>query len=492
VIPLAAVLVPLVGSAAVVLSGDRPRLRATWSVAAAAVTLALVVVLYVDVLAGGEPTTSLGSLLPGIELGLRVDAAGALFAFSATGLWLLAVAYSLGYVRGTGEKHQTRFFAIFAICVSTTIGLAFAGDLLTFFIFYEALTLATYPLVVHKQSPEALAAGRKYLLTLLGGGTAVLLAVVIVEANAPGLGFTPGGFLGDALSDAAIVGLVALTILGFGTKAAVMPLHGWLPSAMVAPTPVSALLHAVAVVKAGVFGFVRMIGYVIGPERLAEVGAGVVIAVLAAVTIVVASLIAVRQDNLKRRLAYSTVAHLSYMVLGLSLLSASAWNGAMLHLANHAVLKITLFFCAGAIFVTTGIDRVSKMDGIGRRMPVTMAAFSVAALGLVGLPPVGGFVSKWFLGLGTFEAGDPLLAVIVIGGGLLTAAYLFPVILRAFFRSPQRSEVAASGGRGEASPLMLAPLTITASVGLLLGLGDVFSIGELADVVGSTVTGGSP
>jgi multicomponent Na+:H+ antiporter subunit D len=485
VIPLAAVLMPLAGAVAIALTGDRPRLRAAWSFAAAIVTLVLVVSVYVDVLHGGEPGASLGSLVPGIELGLRADAAGAIFAFSASALWLLAVAYSLGYLRGAGEKHQTRFFATFAICVSTTIGLAFAADLFTFFIFYELLTLATYPLVVHKQTPEALAAGRRYLLTLLGGGTAVLLAVVVVQVNTPGAGFTPGGFLGDRFSDAGIVALVVLTVLGFGTKAAVMPFHAWLPSAMVAPTPVSALLHAVAVVKAGVFGFARMIGYVIGPERLADIGVGTVVAVLAAVTIVVASVIAIRQDNLKRRLAYSTIAHLSYMVLGLSLLSASAWNGAMLHLANHAVLKITLFFCAGAIFVTTGVDRVSKMDGIGRRMPVTMTAFTVAAIGLVGLPPVGGFVSKWFLGLGTFEADDPLLALVVIGGGLLTAAYLFPVVLRAFFRrSPEFHE------RAEAAPLMLYPLTITAVVGLLFGLGDIFSIGDLAQTVGSTVTGG--
>jgi multicomponent Na+:H+ antiporter subunit D len=256
---------------------------------------------------------------------------------------------------------------------------------------------------------------------------------------------------------------------------------------MVAPTPVSALLHAVAVVKAGVFGFVRMFGYVIGPERLAEVGAGVVVAALAAVTIVVASVIAFRQDNLKRRLAYSTIAHLSYIVLGVSLLSASAWTGSLLHLANHAVLKITLFFCAGAIYVTTGVDRVSQMDGIGVRMPVTMGAFGVAALGLAGLPPVGGFVSKWFLGLGAIDAGEPVLAAVVIGSGLLTAGYLFPIVHRAFFRRstefPHRDEAAAS---------MVVPLATTAVVGLALGFGDVLSLGELAGDVGRAVTGGAP
>jgi multicomponent Na+:H+ antiporter subunit D len=293
--------------------------------------------------------------------------------------------------------------------------------------------------------------------------------------------------LGDAVTDTGVIALVVLAVLGFGTKAAVMPFHQWLPAAMVAPTPVSALLHAVAVVKAGVFGFVRMFGYVVGPERLAEVGVGVVVAALAAVTIVVASVIAFRQDNLKRRLAYSTIAHLSYIVLGVSLLSASAWTGSLLHLANHAVLKITLFFCAGAIYVTTGVDRVSQMDGIGVRMPVTMGAFGVAALGLSGLPPVGGFVSKWFLGLGAIDAGEPVLAAVIIGSGLLTAGYLFPIVHRAFFR---RS--ASFPHRAEAAPSMVVPLAATAAVGLALGFGDVLLLGELAGDVGRAVTGGAP
>jgi multicomponent Na+:H+ antiporter subunit D len=307
--------------------------------------------------------------------------------------------------------------------------------------------------------------------------------------------FTAGGVLGDAatgpVSDTMVIALVVLAFFGFGTKAAVMPLHGWLPSAMVAPTPVSALLHAVAVVKAGVFGFVRMFGYVIGPERLADVGIGLVVAVLAGITIVTASVMAFRQDQLKRRLAYSTIAHLSYIVLGVSLLSASAWTGALLHLANHAVLKITLFFAAGAIYVTTGIDRVSQLDGIGRRMPVTMAAFGVAALGLAGLPPVGGFVSKWFLGSGTIEADQPVLAVIVIGSGLLTAGYLLPIVHRAFFRSSD-AFAGPTTVRTDAVPTMLVPIVTTAAIGLALGLGDVFAIGELTNAVAQAVVGVTP
>jgi multicomponent Na+:H+ antiporter subunit D len=483
---LLAVLAPTLGALLVLASGERPRWRAAWTALASVTTFGLVASLAPRVLDGEEPALRLGALAPDLDVVLRVDPAGLLFGASATALWILASSYSLGYVRGANERHQTRFFATFALCVSATVGLAFAGNLFTFFLFYELLTLATYPLVVHKQTPEALAAGRRYLLTLLGGGTALLLAVVVVHLEVPGARFTAGGVLDGALSDAGIVALVVLAVLGFGTKAAVMPFHRWLPSAMVAPTPVSALLHAVAVVKAGVFGFARVFGYVIGPERLADVGAGVVVASLAAVTIVVASVIALRQDQLKRRLAYSTIAHLSYIVLGLSLLSVEAWNGALLHLANHAVLKITLFFCAGAIYVTAGLDRVSQLDGLGRRMPVTMAAFGVASLGLAGLPPVGGWVSKWFLGLGALDADQPLLAAVVIGSGLLTAAYLLPIVHRAFFRpAPDGAERG-----GEAAPLMLVPLATTALAGLALGLGDVFSIGELADRVSRAVTGG--
>jgi multicomponent Na+:H+ antiporter subunit D len=489
--PLVAVLAPLVGAVAIALSGDRPRLRVVWTVVAAAVTVATVTSMFPSVLAGEQPTTYLGALVPGIDLGLEVDAAGMVFAISAAVLWVLASSYSFGYVKGAGEQHQTRFFTSFATCVAATMGLAFSANLFTFFLFYELLTLATYPLVVHQQTPAAFAAGRRYLFTLLGGGTAFLAAVVIVNQQAPGTAFRPGGILDASTSDALIVALAALSVLGLGTKAAVMPLHGWLPRAMVAPTPVSALLHAVAVVKAGVFGFVRMFGYIIGPERLHGVGAGVAVAFLAVTTIVAASIIAFRQDQLKRRLAYSTIAHLSYIVLGLSLLSPAAWSGALLHLANHAVLKITLFFAAGAIYVTTGVDRVSQMDGIGRRMPFTMAAFALAAAGLVGLPPMGGFVSKWLLSSGTIDAGQPVLTVMVVGSGLLTAGYLLPVVHRAFLRTsdrfPQRFDA-----RTDAAATMVAPLCITAVLGVAMGLGDVFRLGELATAVSLAVMGAAP
>jgi multicomponent Na+:H+ antiporter subunit D len=381
----------------------------------------------------------------------------------------------LDTVRILTSAPQTVQLGPVVLSVQSYVAMAFSANLLTFFVFYELLTIATYPLVVHKETPEALEAGRRYLGYLLTGGVAQLLALALIYNATGDVAFQAGGFLGDAMSSAEIALLALLFAIGFGTKSAIIPLHAWLPSAMVAPTPVSALLHAVAVVKAGVFGFARAIGFVIGPAALAEVGAANVLAMLAALTILIASGTALAQDNLKRRLAFSTIAHLSYIVLGLSIASATAWSGAMLHIANHAMLKITLFFCAGAIYATAHLDRVSQLDGIGRQMPVTMGAFAVASIGLAGLPPLGGFWSKWFLALGAVDAGQWPYAVVLLVSGLLTAGYLFPIVFRAFFRPP-----AADAPRsGEATAFMAAPLAITAGVSLLLGLGDVLGVGAL-------------
>lgn len=494
-LPLIAIAAPVVGAVAVALTGEgsrgRARARTAWIAISALVTFLTVLALLPAVNRGETPEVRLGSVVPGLEIMFRVDAAGMIFALSATALWILASSYTLGYIYGAHEKRRTRFLTAFAVCVGATVGLAFSANLFTFFIFYELLTLATYPLVVHKQTPAAFAAGRRYLFTLLGGGTALLAAVALVHSRTPGTEFAAGGILPGDTSSLFVLIVIVLALLGFGTKAAVMPFHGWLPRAMVAPTPVSALLHAVAVVKAGVFGFVRMFGYVIGPDRVREVGAETALAVLAATTIVVASVIAFRQDELKKRLAYSTIAHLSYIVLGLSLASVAAWNGALLHLANHAVLKITLFFAAGAIYVTTGVDRVSQMDGIGRKMPFTMGAFAIASLGLAGIPPMGGFISKWFLGSGTIEAEQPILAVIVIGSGLLTAGYLLPIVHRAFLRSSDRFETRFTH-RGDAAPAMLIPLCTTALIGIFLGVGDVFGLGTLSREVAHSVLGVIP
>jgi len=358
-----------------VASSARPNLRETWSLLAAFAKAALVLSMLPAVLAGRTLVCPLWPISPGVELALRVDTLGLVFAVVSSTLWVLTSFYSIGYVRGAGEKKQTRYFASFALSLSATIGIAFSANLLTFLVFFELLTIATYPLVLHKETDAARRGARMYLAYTLPAGLALLLAVAITWSIAGTLEFVPGGFLTRAMaSPALLTTLFVLFVLGVGVKAGLMPVHAWLPAAMVAPTPVSALLHAVAVVKAGVFGVLRVTGFVFGPTLLEELSLGTALAWVAGVTIIVASLLALAQDNLKRRLAYSTVGHLSYIVLGAALVNVWSWTGAVLHLMFHATMKITLFFCAGAIYVRTHKENVSDLAGIGRQMPITMAA----------------------------------------------------------------------------------------------------------------------
>jgi multicomponent Na+:H+ antiporter subunit D len=464
-VPLAAVLVSLAAVPLILLSERRPNLRELWTLVAAFAKLGLVLALLPGALAGRVAQTRLLDLSPGVALELRADPLGVYFALVASALWVLTSFYSIGYVRGVGEKRQTRYFASFAVCLSATLGIAFSANLLTFLLFYEVLTVATYPLVVHKESREALAAGRKYLAFALSAGVALIAAVAWTHTLAGGLDFVAGGLLADVeLDPAAGRALFLLFLGGVGVKAGLLPLQSWLPAAMVAPTPVSALLHAVAVVKSGVFGVVRVVGFVFGPDRMRELGLDLLLAGIAAATILLASLIAMNQDNLKARLAYSTIGHLSYIVLGVALLSPDGFAGGVFHLATHATMKITLFFCAGAIYVHLKKDRISQLDGVGRDMPWTMGAFTVGAAGLAGVPPVNGFLSKWFLCLGALEAGELWALGVFLTSGLLNAAYFFPIVQRAFFRP------AVGETKGEASPLLVVPLVLCALASLALGV----------------------
>lgn len=485
--PLIAVLISLIAAILIIFS-RRPNLRESWTILAAAVKFIITLSMLPDVLQGRCPEINLFTISPGISLALRVDSLGIIFGLSASALWLLTSFFSIGYVRGLSEHKQSRYFASFAVCLSATMGIAFAANLLTFIIFYEILTVATYPLVIHKETPSAIAAGRKYLAYLLTGGVILLLALAFTYQIAGTVDFRAGGLLPQQVGGDRLMMLFLLFLIGFGVKSALMPLHSWLPSAMVAPTPVSALLHAVAVVKAGVFGFARMTGFVMGPELLRDIGALNLLAGFSAATIVLASLLAFRQNNLKLRLAYSTVGHLSYIILGLALLSPSGWTGGILHIVNHAAMKITLFFCAGAIYVKTHCENISDMHGIGRQMPLTMGAFALASIGLAGIPPLAGFISKWYLLEGTFDSGQTLLAVVLLLSGLLNAGYLLPIVVRAFF-----SPSGKFSKYGEASLLMVIPLILTAVLSLFLGLfpDKVFHLYQLASsVAGSVFSGG--
>lgn len=488
--PLLAVLVSLVATLLIVIPGQRPNMRESWTILAAIAKFGIIFSMLPAVLQGTYPAVDLLTISPGVSLAFKVDSLGILFGLSASALWILTSFYSIGYVRGVPEHKQTRYFASFAVCLSATVGIAFAANLLTLVIFYEILTIATYPLVIHKETGEAIAAGRKYLVYLLSGGVMLLLALALTYQTAGTVDFQAGGFLTAEAGKGIVLTLFFLFLTSFGVKSAIMPLHSWLPTAMAAPTPVSALLHAVAVVKAGVFGFARAVGFIIGPELLHWSGAASILAVFAAATILIASLIAIRKDNLKMRLAYSTVGHLSYIILGITMLAPGAWVGGVLHIVNHAMMKITLFFCAGAIYVRAHVDSVSQMNGIGRQMPVTMTAFAIASLGLAGIPPVNGFISKWYLVQGTFAIGQPAFAIVFLLSGLLNAGYLLSIVGRAFF---VKSDTFVKFG--EASPLMVVPLVITATLSVLFGIfpDQVAHFYSLAlQVAGDVLGGGLP
>lgn len=466
--PLAALIgaltVPFVGALLIAIAGRAPNLRETITLVTAALLFLTVASLTPAVLAGGRPQLALFEILPGLLLAFRIEPLGMLFALVASGLWIVNSIYSIGYMRANAEAHQTRFYVCFAGALGATMGIAFAGNLVTLFLAYEALTLITYPLVTHHGDEEAKRGGRVYLGYLLTTSIVLLLVGIIFTWSVAGTtDFLPGGILGDHLGKAATGGLLALFMFGIG-KAALMPVHRWLPAAMVAPTPVSALLHAVAVVKAGVFTVVKVIVYIFGVENIARLSSVDWLPFMAGLTIVVASIIALRSDNLKRRLAYSTVSQLSYVVLAAALLTPLSIVGAVFHIAAHAVSKITLFFAAGAIYTAAHKTEVSQLDGIGRRMPVTMAAFTVGALSLIGIPPAAGFVSKWYIISGAAAAGQVGAVVVLIVSTLLNAAYFLPIVYAAFFR-PAPAEDAA---HGEAPLPMLIALVATAVLTIAL------------------------
>lgn len=408
-------------------------------------------------------------MLPGFDFVLQVDPLALLFLALSASLWLLTTIYAVGYLEG--GAHRSRFFGFFSLCVAATTGVALAGNLVTFLIFYELLTLATYPLVVHRQTPQALRGGRIYLAYTLSGGMALLTGTVWLSSAAGSLDFVTGGnpALG-AVAPATLVAIFALLVGGLGVKAALVPLHGWLPAAMVAPAPVSALLHAVAVVKAGAFGIVRVVEEVYGIALAVELGLSPPLAAVAAFTIVYGSLRALAQDDLKRRLAYSTVSQVSYIVLGTALFSPLALTGAVMHLVHQGLMKITLFMCAGNIAESLHLHRISELDGVGRRLPWTMGAFTVAALGMIGVPPLAGFVSKWYLAAGGLDDDSAWVIAILLASSLLNALYLLPILHRTWFRAPTAQWTGTQAAGREIKWTLLAPPLVTATLVVAVGV----------------------
>ena len=469
--PVLASLVSLLAVLPIVLLGKKPNLREGSTFLAAFIKFGLVVSMLPTILAGSTIEFTVWEIVPNLAIAFRVDGLGMLFGLVASSLWIVTSLYSIGYMRGLKEHSQTRFFTFFAISLSATIGVAFAANLFTLYLFYEMLSLATYPLVTHHQDKEARTGGRTYLTYLLSTSIGFVLPALIFVYVKTGssMEFSSSGFLSGHITASEALILLLLFTFGFA-KSGLMPFHSWLPGAMVAPTPVSALLHAVAVVKVGVFCILRVFTGVFGTDYLQDLDIATVVAWIAAFTIVASSLIALTQDNLKRRLAFSTVGQLSYIILGAALLSDRAVTGSMTHIAMHAVGKITLFMCAGAIFVATGKKYISQMDGLGRKMPITFAAFSIGTLSVIGLPPTSGLISKFYLVTGAMDAGQFALLVIFLISTILNAAYLLPIGYRAFF--PKDAQLAKQPfswkTTEEANWQCITPLSITALLAILL------------------------
>ncbi|MBX3474171.1 MAG: monovalent cation/H+ antiporter subunit D family protein [Planctomycetes bacterium] len=476
--------VPLAGTALIVALGRWPNLRETATMITALVTFALVASLLPAVMAGQQIEAGLGlSIIPGVPIAFRVEPLGMVYALVATLLWIPNSVYAVGYMRGNQEHHQTRFFACFPVAIASAVGIAFSKNIFTMFLFYEILTFSTVPLVTHKGNSDAMRSGRVYLGVLLTSSVCLqLLAVLWIyslyrQGDIAGIDFVRGGLFESAVSTGAVTPAVFgllffLYIYGLG-KAAIMPMHKWLPAAMVAPTPVSAFLHAVAVVKAGVFCVVKIVVYVFGVDTLRATGQSAWLVYAAGGTILIASLIALFQDNLKKRLAYSTISQLSYVVLGAALLTPISIMAATVHIIAHAFGKITLFFAAGSVYVAAHKTQVSQLDGIGRRMPWTMGAFTIGALSMIGVPPLVGFVSKWTLlrgvtegvALGGSRIEETFALVVIVLSTLLNAGYFLPIVYRAFFRPPSRED--EHHPHGESPAPMVFALCTTAGLTVL-------------------------
>lgn len=479
-VPVLAVAISAVAAVVIlVLPEDARRVRTTVNLTAALAKLGLLLAVVPFVFSGVYPAIG-WDLLPGLRLELRADALSMLFALLGSILWLATTIYAIGYLRD--DPHQRRFFSFFSLCVTATVGIAFAGNLVTFVVFYELLTLVTYPLVSHAGTPAALKAARAYLSYALTGGLLVLTGTVLLRLAAGTTAFEAGGT--DAVAEYAAthpvrsVAILALLLVGLGVKAALVPLHGWLPLAMVAPAPVSALLHAVAVVKAGAFGIVRVVADLFGVEVVSRLGVLDVLLVWACVTILYGSLRALRATDLKERLAFSTVSQVSYITLGMAMVSATATVGGLVHLFHQGITKIVLFFCAGLFAERWGAISIASLAGLGRRMPWTSAAFTIGAFGMIGLPPLAGFVTKWTLAQGALNADRPWVVAVLVASAALNCGYFLPVVIRLWWPPTDGADAEADAAAGaavaEARPIalkaMLIPTVLVALLSIVAGM----------------------
>ncbi|RUO26325.1 proton-conducting membrane transporter [Aliidiomarina minuta] len=443
---------------------NRHAVRGTFNLTAALIKIALIIWILIGVIQQQTFETRF-TLIGDIDFILRADALSLLFAGLSSILWLCTTVYAMGYLNKA--PHRSRFFGFFSLCVASTMGIAMAGNLFTFLIFFEMLTLSTYPLVVHKGTPEALRAGRKYLIYTLSGGAVLLIGIAMLHGLIGSFEFAETGVLSDVAIEQhpLLVFIFAVLILGVAVKAAIVPLHGWLPSAMVAPAPVSALLHAVAVVKAGAFGVVRIVHNVYGIEFAQALGVLLPLAIIASVTIIWGSIQALRQSEIKKRLAFSTVSQVSYIILGITLFGPIGTIGGLVHLLHQGITKVTLFFCAGIFAETLGAHKIKELNGVGRRMPLTSVCFTLGALSMIGIPPLAGFISKWYLGWGAMEAGMSWVILVLLASSALNSAYFLPVIYRLWFLPAPATwpDEKIPFRRMETNPWLLWPTIVTAT-----------------------------
>jgi multicomponent Na+:H+ antiporter subunit D len=465
--PFWAILIPIIGAGLVALiKEDNDRARNFIAVSTTIFTFILVAMAFPFVLRGETFSFTLVQISRGLSIAFTVEPLGMIFAMLASMLWVFSMVYSTGYM--SHEHHRRRYFTFYTVALSATMGVAFSANLFTLYIFYEYLALITYPLVIHEQTDEAYAAGTKYIIYCFSSGALVFLAMFSLGGVVESLAFAPTGVLGAAVAGHRLLLSIMffVCVAGFGVKAALMPLHSWLPSAMVAPTPVSALLHAVAIVKTGVFGIMRVMFYLYGVDTLRELGVANLLAIVVAASILIASVLAIKQEKLKSRLAYSTIGQLGYITLGAVMLSPLGVTGGVVHIVNHAILKIVLFFCAGAIITQTGVTHIHQMDGIGKRMPYTMLFFSLASIGLIGVLPMAGYVSKLYLLAGSLQAGKPLLGFVLLTSAVLNSIYYLPIIIAAYFR-----EGSFEAPKGlESPPSMFIPTAVLCVFCFIFGI----------------------
>ncbi len=482
---LFALLVPLIGAIGVMLKGENENLREGISSVSSIILLGIVCSMIPDVLNGKTLYYQLFTILPNVTVTLRADAMSMIFALVASSLWTIAVYYSMGYMRGLKEHAQTRFNACFALAIFGAIGVALSDNLFTMYLFYEIVSVCTYPLVAHHQDQEGYDGGRKYLVYLTATAKAFLLpAMILIYVLTGTLDFSADistGIFPPDVNKTLVIMLYIFCIFGFA-KNGIMPFHHWLPGAMVAPTPVSALLHAVAVVKVGVFCTTRVMLYVFGVDTMAALNLGIPTAYFVGFTIIAASVIALSKDNLKARLAYSTVSQLSYIIMGVALCTVPGIQGGLIHIVNHGFSKITLFFCAGAIYVAAHKKNISEMEGLGKVMPFTFGAFAVASLSMIGAPPVAGFITKWNLLIGSIEAHQIGILLILLTSTLLNAAYFLPVTYRAFFGKRPLDEPYT--GIREAPLAMLIPILIACTISVIIGIWPQFMMQFVKAVTG--------